>query len=95
MMKTIDISLLETVTGGAKKGESQKLTPEPKYQMDGSCPADTAANDKLAKAWNLKNGITKNKGGNFGPLDGKNFNLYRAEYVTDTDDRRCAPGSGD
>lgn len=83
-MKTIDIDSLATITGGA--------AAKPKFEMSGSCPADNAHNDALAKKWNAKNGVTKNAGGNFGLADGKNYNLYRYEYFNGS---RCAPGADD
>ena len=83
-MKTIDETLLHTITGGA--------SAKPKLEMSGGCPADTAHNDALAKKWNAKNGVTRDKGGNFGAADGKNYNLYRYEYFTGS---RCAPGADD
>ncbi len=82
-MKTIDANLLATITGGA--GNPLSLSGS-------SCPVPNAKNEALAKAWNTKNGVTKDKGGNFTKADGAFPNLYRYEYFNGS---RCAPGADD
>ena len=87
MMKTIDTNLLDTVLGSA--GSS---TNPANLASSGGCPVQSTKNDTLAKAWNKKNGITKDKGGNFTKADGPLPNLYRYEYANGS---RCAPGADD
>jgi hypothetical protein len=87
IMKTIELNVLHTVVGGA--GDS---TNPAKLSTSGSCPVPSAKNDSLAKTWNAKNGVTKDKGGNFTKTDGPFPNLYRYEYFNGS---RCAPGADD
>jgi hypothetical protein len=84
MMKTMDANLLETILGGAGNPAHLATT--------GGCPVPSAKNDTLAKAWNKKNGVTKDKGGNYTKTDGPFPNLYRYEYANGS---RCAPGADD
>jgi hypothetical protein len=87
-MNTIDISLLATITGGAAKKE----TPAPDFEMKGSCPAPTKANDKLAKTWLNRNHISKDDRGNYGVKDSKTlFNLYGYDYYKGNG---CDPDAG-
>jgi hypothetical protein len=85
MMKTIDANLLETILGSAGTNPAHLATSD-------GCPVPSAKNDRLAKSWNTKNGITKDKGGNFTKIDGPFPNLYRYEYANGS---RCAPGADD
>jgi hypothetical protein len=84
-MTTIDTNILETVVGGAGNNPA-------KLSERGGCPVPSAKNDSLAKTWNAKNGVTKDKGGNFTKADGSFPNLYRYEYFNGS---RCAPGADD
>ncbi|HEX4456277.1 MAG TPA: hypothetical protein VH143_35690 [Kofleriaceae bacterium] len=81
----IDAHLLATVVGGAGDNPA-------KLSESSGCPVPSASNDSLAKSWNVKHGVTKDKGGNFTKLDGPLPNLYRYEYFNGS---RCAPGGDD
>ena|SRR5580698_4926447 len=84
-MMNIDTNLLATIVGGAGDNPA-------KLSESSGCPVPSAKNDALAKTWNAKHGVTKDKGGNFTKQDGSFPNLYRYEYFNGS---RCAPGADD
>jgi hypothetical protein len=81
------IDQLDSVSGGSSSDNPAGLK-----LGDNGGPAETAANNQLAQAWNKAHHIGAAKGGNYTKADGRFPALYRYEYANGS---RFAPGADD